>query len=74
MRNCQVVIVLAGMYATYRDWIQKERRMAKEYGKPIVGVRPWGQERTSQVVQDNADRIVGWNANSVVGAIREVLR
>lgn len=74
MRNCQVVIVLAGVYATYRDWIQKEIKIAKEYGKPIVGVRPWGQERISQVVQDNADRIVGWNADSVVDAIREVLR
>lgn len=74
MRSCQVVIVLAGVYATYRDWIRKEIKIAVEYGKPLVGVRPWGQDRISQVVQDSADKIVGWNADSVVSAIREVLR
>jgi hypothetical protein len=73
MRSCQVVIVLAGVYATYRDWMKKEIEIAMEYEKPIVGVRPRGQNRISQVVQDSANRIVGWNADSVVSAIREVL-
>ena len=73
MENCHVVLVIAGVYATYRDWIKKEIKMAKGYGKPIIGVRPRGQVRISQIVQDNADKIVGWTADSVVSAIREVL-
>ena len=73
MINCQVVLVIAGVYPTYRDWIKKEIKMAKGYGKPIIGVRPRGQVRISQIVQDNADKIVGWNTDSVVSAIRKVL-
>lgn len=72
MINCHVVLVIAGVYSTYRDWIKKEIKMAKGYGKPIIGVRPRGQVRISQIVQDNADKIVGWTADSVVSAIREV--
>ena len=72
MINCHVVLVIAGVYSTYRDWIKKEIKKAKGYGKPIIGVRPRGQVRISQIVQDNADKIVGWNADSVVSAIREV--
>ena len=74
MINCQVVLGIAGVYATYHEWLKKEIKMAKEYGKPIIGVRPRGQVRISQVVESNADQIVGWNADSIVSAIREVLR
>ena len=39
--------------------------------KPIIGVAPWGAERISSIVRDNADTIVNWNTNSIVDAIRE---
>ena len=37
--------------------------MAKKYNKPIIAVQPWGAERTSSIVKNAADVIVGWNAN-----------
>jgi len=73
----QVVLMLAGVYATYSKWIDKEIRIAKRefpFAKPILAIEPWGAERTSQMVKDNADKIVGWNTDSVVGAIRELVR
>jgi Thoeris protein ThsB, TIR-like domain len=70
---CEVVLVMAGKYATYSKWIQREIRIAKQdYSKPIVAIRPWANEQVSSVVSDNADRLVGWNTDSIVGAIREV--
>jgi hypothetical protein len=66
--NC--VIVISGMYVAYRYWIQTEIDIAIDYKKPIIGVRPWGQERTPQEVQDVADEMVGWNTDSIVSAIR----
>jgi hypothetical protein len=66
--NC--VIVISGMYVAYRYWIQKEIDIATHYRKPIIGVKPWGQERTPQKVQDVAVEIVGWNTDSIVSAIR----
>ena len=42
----------------------------KEMGEKIIAVQPWGAEKTSTVVKNNADYIVGWNTNSIVNAIR----
>lgn len=70
IRGTHIVIILAGMYAHYREWIQHEIDIAQGMGKPILGVRPWGQERAPQAVQDVAAEMVGWNSDSIVAAIR----
>jgi len=70
-----IVIIMAGVYASYSKWIDKEIRIAKTefYSpKPILAVAPWGSERVSQVVRNSADKIVGWNAKSIISAIREI--
>ena len=75
MQPCQVVIILAGVYATYSKWINAEIDLAKEgfqNPKAILAIRPWGAERISSVVQDAADEIVGWNTESIVAAIRKL--
>lgn len=71
VKGCSCVIILAGVYATYSKWINKEIEMAQKYRKPIIAVQPWGAERTSSVVKNVADVIVGWNAKSVANAVRE---
>ena len=73
MRPCHVVMILAGVYATYSKWINIEIELAKDGfsdAKPVIAIRPWGNERISQPVQDAADKIVGWNTESIVAAIR----
>lgn len=64
-----VVVIPSGMYASYSKWIQKEIDGAKAYNKPILAVNPWGQERLSGVVLDNADTGVGWNKQPLINAI-----
>ena len=70
MSPTQVVIVLAGMYAAHSDWIQFEINESKRMNKPIIGVKPWGQERIPQSVQDAARVIHGWNIGPIVESIR----
>lgn len=70
MQYSSCVLILAGVYATYSKWINIEIELAKEMGKKIIAVQPWGAEKTSTVVKNNADYIVGWNTNSIVNAIR----
>ena len=75
MTPCHVVLILAGVYATYSKWINIEIDLAEDgfpYAKPIIAIRPWGSERISERVRLAADRIVGWNTESVVGAIRDL--
>ena len=70
---CEVVLIMAGKYATFSKWIQREIRIAKvDFSKPIVAIRPWANEQVSSVVADNADLLVGWNTDSIVSAIREL--
>jgi hypothetical protein len=71
IRLASCVLILAGVYSTYSKWINIEIELAKEMGKRIIAIEPWGSERTSSAVKDAADKIVKWNTDSIVGAIRE---
>ena len=57
------------MYASYSDWIDFEIDTSVSFGKYIIGVKPWGQERIPSRVSSNSDVLVGWNKDSVVNAI-----
>ena len=70
VRGCSCVVILAGVYATYSKWINKEIEIAKKLGKPIIAVEYWGAEHTSIVVKNAATEIVRWNASSIASAIR----
>lgn len=70
MQPASCVIILAGVYATYSKWINIEIELAKSMNKKIIAVQYWGAERTSIIVRDNADVIVGWNSSSIIRAIR----
>lgn len=75
MQHASVVLVLAGVYSSYSKWIDKEIYIAKNefyVPKKIIAIQPWGAEKTSLKVKNNADKIVGWNTNSIVSAIREL--
>ena len=70
-----VVLILAGVYATYSKWINIEIDLAERgfnQPKPIIAIEPWGSEKTSVRVKQAADRIVKWNTESIVNAIREL--
>lgn len=70
-----VVIILAGVYASYSEWIDKEIEICKnEFSivKPIIAVEHWGSEKTSKRVKDNADLIVKWQSKSIIDAIKDL--
>ena len=73
MAYCHVVIIMAGKYATFSRWINKEIQCATEdLDKPILAVRPWASTQVSSVVNDNADLLVNWNTDSIVSGIRKI--
>lgn len=74
MQSTNVVLIMAGVYSTYSKWINTEIDLAKNFfstPKPIIAIRPWDSAKTSTVVSEAADKIVGWNTASIVTAIRE---
>jgi len=72
IRQCTVFVVLAGMWVKYHDWILFEIRTANSFSKPILAIKPWGQEKIPKEIYDYADKMVGWNTESIVDAIREL--
>lgn len=73
IRHASVVVILAGMYAAYSDWIDYEIDEAICMGKPILGVYPRGQERAPEKITSNADRMVHWNSDSVVKGFKQLV-
>lgn len=74
MESCGIVIILAGVYAEYSKWIDKEIKIAKSSfskPKPILAIRPSTNE-ISPMVRDSADKVVRWNTQSIVAAIKEL--
>jgi hypothetical protein len=72
MKFCSVVLIFAGVYASYSESIQMEISIALDLRKPIIAIEYWGSERTSAIVKNAADRVVKWNTNSIVDAIKEI--
>lgn len=69
--NSDIVLGIAGIYASYSDWMKWELDTAIAEEVPIVGVIPCGQERVSSVVSSRAKECVRWNTESIVKAIRK---
>ncbi len=71
VRQASVVIIIAGMYFNHREWIQKEIDLANEMRKPILVVRPRGQQRVPIELQ--VYKMVYWNSSSIIDGIRELV-
>jgi hypothetical protein len=70
IRLASVVLVVSGIYVTYREWIQFEIDLSDKYNKPIIGIQPWGSTNTPSAITRSAVEIVSWNTSSIVDAIR----
>lgn len=70
LQESDVVLAIAGIFASHSDWMQWEMDKAKELGLNVIGVVPRGQEHISKEVDIRSIVNVRWNANSIVDAIR----
>jgi hypothetical protein len=69
MRGCSKVLILAGDYAN-NYWIKKEVQIAKEMGKEVIAIKPYGADSIPTYLKNDADRIVGFNAKSIIENIK----
>ncbi len=73
MQPCRHVLVLDRVYSNYCKWIKIEIDLAKHefrFPNPIIAIKSWRNTRISAPVRNAATRIVNWNTESVVSAIR----
>jgi len=69
--NSEIILALAGVYASHSSWMEWELDKAIELGVPIVGVIPNGQERISAIVSSRSIADVRWTTESIIAAIRK---
>lgn len=65
-----VVLGIAGMYASYSEWMEWELSTAVSNGIRVIGVVPRGAQRISSTVNKYSVINVSWNTDSIVEAIR----
>lgn len=66
MRSASLVVVSAGMYGAYSDWIDTEIELAKEMGKPIIAIIPEGQEKVPNKIEENCTEKCRWRKASLI--------
>ena len=71
IRMSSVVILLGGVYASYSEWIDVEIEIAQSYKKPIITIELRGAERSSDKAISSATEVVGWNADSIIKAVKK---
>jgi hypothetical protein len=72
IQEADCLLVLAAMYFNHSGWIQSEIEIARDYNKPIIAVRPQGQERMPEALNlIGVSELVGWNKSSIISAIRK---
>ena len=66
-----IVLGIAGVYASYSEWMKWELSTAVNNGKNVVGVIPRGAQRISTTIKEYSSTNVNWNTDSIVSAIRQ---
>jgi hypothetical protein len=70
IKPVNAVLILSGMYAAHREWMQFEIETAIKYKKPIIAIIPRGQQRIPKEVLSASITSVGWSTQSIIDAIR----
>jgi hypothetical protein len=73
IKPVDVVVILSGLYSRNKNLIQQEIDLARELGKPIVIIRPYGMENVPGSIEEAASEVVGWNTSCIVDSVRESL-
>lgn len=68
--DSDIVLALAGVYASHSSWMEWELDKALQLGTPIVRVIPHGQERISSIVSSRSVVDVRWSTENIITDIR----
>jgi hypothetical protein len=73
MEQVDAVVVLSGLIGKDEKLLTLQIQAARELGKPIVVIRPYGMENVPFNLENIASEVVGWNAPCIVDAIKEAV-
>lgn len=71
IKRSDVMLVFTGRVATNSEFIQFELDTARRLGKPIIAVKPIGEQHISRVVRNAALIVIDWDIEEIVRQIRD---
>lgn len=74
IERASVVVIIAGGYVAYSEWLKFEIDIASQLHKPILAIKPFGNDTWPTALQscDNVS-YVNWNSNSFITALKRML-
>jgi hypothetical protein len=66
MADANAVVILADVYEEHPEWVRRELALARDEGKPIIVVQPWGARTTPDSLREAGDVLVGWNSERLI--------
>ena len=68
--QADVVLVVSSMHLLTSKWVQYELRVAREFGKPIIGIKPREPISVSEDIGKVALGVAHWTSDSIAQAIK----
>lgn len=72
VKQCNYFLIFANMAIANSSWIEHEIKVAQEYNKPILAVKPFGYTGNIPIIIQNADTEggpVGFNTPAIIRKI-----
>ncbi|MDP3624537.1 MAG: hypothetical protein Q8R66_11525 [Methanobacteriaceae archaeon] len=71
--DTDLVIVLSGLYPTYKNLIMTVLNLARELEKPVLLIRPYGMENVPPELEKLSNGVIGWSASCIAASIKGLL-
>ncbi len=73
INNADLVIVLSGLYPTYKNLIMTVLNLAHTMEKPVLLIRPYGMENVPPELEELSKGVIGWSASCIAASIKGLL-
>lgn len=73
INDTDLVIVLSGLYPTYKNLIMAVMDLAKTMEKPVLIIRPYGMENVPEELEKLSKGVIGWSASCIAASIKGLL-
>ena len=73
LNNAEMIIILSGLYPTYKNMIMAVLELAQALEKPVLLIRPYGMEDVPAELEKVSKGVIGWSSSCIASAIKGIL-
>ena len=73
VNSAEMIIILSGLYPTYKNMIMAIMELAQALKKPVLLIRPYGMEDVPAELEKVSKGVIGWSSSCIASAIKGIL-